>query len=196
MLWADFINSYARDWRTGDERKAEDRLLNREWVRRWLAGNHLPPLEAPEEDELAELQRLRSALFAIVRTLAAGGSLSEEQLALLNREMALGPALRRIAADPEGRLELVSEPLRDDWAQVRAEIAASLAEAVTTGDPSRFGVCENPDCQWVYYDDTRNRSKRYCEDKTCGNLLKVRRFRARKKAEAASPPPAGKPREE
>ncbi|WP_141639042.1 CGNR zinc finger domain-containing protein, partial [Paenibacillus riograndensis] len=40
----------------------------------------------------------------------------------------------------------------------------------------------NPDCLWVYYDDTRNRSKRYCDDKMCGNLMKVRRFRARKKA--------------
>jgi predicted RNA-binding Zn ribbon-like protein len=43
---------------------------------------------------------------------------------------------------------------------------------------------ENADCLWVYYDDTRNRSKRYCDDKACGNLMKVRRFRARKKAEA------------
>jgi len=35
-------------------------------------------------------------------------------------------------------------------------------------------------------DDTRNRSKRYCDDKLCGNLTKVRRFRARKKAEATA----------
>ncbi|MNW66741.1 CGNR zinc finger [compost metagenome] len=64
-----------------------------------------------------------------------------------------------------------------------AEIASSFAAALVEKETSRFRICENPDCLWVYYDDTRNRSKRYCDDKLCGNLMKVRRFRARKKAD-------------
>jgi predicted RNA-binding Zn ribbon-like protein len=62
-----------------------------------------------------------------------------------------------------------------------AEIAASFARTLADGEKSRLRICDNPDCLWVYYDDTRNRSKRYCDDKMCGNLLKVRRFRARQK---------------
>ena len=60
------------------------------------------------------------------------------------------------------------------------EIAGSFAQATQQGELSRFRICTNPDCLWVYYDDTRNRSKRYCDDKMCGNLMKVRRFRAKK----------------
>ena len=57
------------------------------------------------------------------------------------------------------------------------EFAQTLAE----GEASRIRICDNPDCLWVYYDRTRNRSKRYCDDRACGNLMKVRRFRASKK---------------
>ncbi|MNI89783.1 CGNR zinc finger [compost metagenome] len=73
--------------------------------------------------------------------------------------------------------------MRDDWTQVMAEVAASLAKTLIDGEIGRIRVCDNPDCRWVFYDDTRNRTKKYCEDKTCGNLMKVRRFRARKKQE-------------
>ncbi|TMC65135.1 MAG: CGNR zinc finger domain-containing protein [Chloroflexota bacterium] len=38
--------------------------------------------------------------------------------------------------------------------------------------------CENPDCRWVYYDESANQNRRWCED-SCANLMRVRRFRAR-----------------
>jgi len=52
--------------------------------------------------------------------------------------------------------------------------------ALTGMDVGRIRVCENPGCQWYFYDETRSRTKRCC-DETCANLVKVRRHRARKK---------------
>ncbi|MDT3426149.1 putative RNA-binding Zn ribbon-like protein [Paenibacillus forsythiae] len=66
--------------------------------------------------------------------------------------------------------------------KLRGYLLDTVREIVEGKKPSRFRICDNPDCRWAYYDDTRNRSKRYCDDKACGNLMKVRRFRARKKA--------------
>ncbi len=61
-----------------------------------------------------------------------------------------------------------------------AEIVSDFVHTVLDRDIHRIRICDNPDCRWVFYDDTRSRTKRYCEDKTCGNLMKVRRFRAKK----------------
>lgn len=181
MLWDDFINSYWRDWRTGDKSKERDRLEDPEWLKSWLTAHGLPAIPA-DSAQLQELKKLRGCLFDTVREIVAGNKpdgLPER----LNPYMAAGPVMRQAALDEEGRMTVTLLPMRADWEQVMAEIAASFASALAEKEESRFRICDNPDCLWVYYDDTRNRSKRYCDDKACGNLMKVRRFRARKKAE-------------
>ncbi|WP_324607983.1 CGNR zinc finger domain-containing protein [Paenibacillus durus] len=182
MLWDDFINSYWRDWRTGDKSKDRDRLEDPQWVESWLSAHGLPALPMPDSEQLDELKELRGYLFDTVREVVEGkepAGLPEK----MNHYMAAGPVMRQAARDDDGRIKVSLMPLQANWEQVMAEIAASFASALAEKEQSRFRICDNPDCLWVYYDDTRNRSKRYCDDKACGNLMKVRRFRARKKAE-------------
>jgi predicted RNA-binding Zn ribbon-like protein len=102
--------------------------------------------------------------------------------------LAEGAVIRQVSNEGE-RYQVKLSPTGLHWPNVMAEIAASFAETISEGEPSRIRICNNPNCLWIYYDDTRNRSKRYCDDKLCGNLMKVRRFRARKKAEAGIPDP-------
>lgn len=181
MLWEDFINSYWRDWRTGDRSKDRDRLEDQEWLEKWLEQQSLQVTSPPEPDELEQLKQLRGLLWGEVQKLVQGNSADPKLLEQLNMYMGKGPAIRQVVWKPDGRAELSLLPQRNDWEQVMAEIAASFAAALLEKETSRFRICDNPDCLWVYYDDTRNRSKRYCDDKLCGNLMKVRRFRARKK---------------
>lgn len=182
MLWDDFINSYWRNWRTSDRSGDRDRLEDPEWTEAWLRRHRLEAPLPPNEQELRKLQELRSRLFDTVRQLADGHPLDPLVTAGINVYMAKGAVTRTLETSEDGTLSLVLQPAEQSWVQVMAEIAASFAEALLK-EPSRFRVCDNPDCLWVYYDDTRNRSKRYCDDKACGNLMKVRRHRARKKAE-------------
>ncbi|UQZ35189.1 hypothetical protein C2I18_17670 [Paenibacillus sp. PK3_47] len=181
MLWEDFINSYWRDWRTGDRSKDKDRLEDAEWLAKWLDQHALQADTPPSPEELGQLQQLRSLLWDSVQLLVQGHEPEQPLLLQLNRYMQKGPALRQVTWKAGGEAELVLQPLGAGWAQVMAEIAASYAAALLEKEHSRFRICDNPDCLWVYYDDTRNRSKRYCDDKLCGNLMKVRRFRARRK---------------
>lgn len=188
MLWDDFINSYWRDWRTGDRSKDRDKLEEPEWLTDWLKQHSLPSAPPPEPAELEQLQQLRNLLWNEVQKLVQGHAPDKTLLEQLNSYMSQGPAIRQIVWNDDGTAEISLLPQRTDWGQVMAEITSSFAAAVLDKEPSRFRICDNPDCLWVYYDDTRNRSKRYCDDKLCGNLMKVRRFRARKKAgEQGSP---------
>lgn len=184
VLWEDFINSYWRDWRTGDKNKDRDKLDEEEWVSKWLKEHALLATQMPNDIELAQLKELRSLLWKWVQTIVQGESVYGEMLEQLNPYMDKGPVTRRMVWENDGQAAIKLLPLHSGWEQVMAEIAASFAEALLEKEPARFRICENPACLWVYYDDTRNRSKRYCDDKACGNLMKVRRFRARKKAES------------
>ncbi len=57
----------------------------------------------------------------------------------------------------------------------------ALAQVVAAGETDRLQVCDAPDCQAVLIDLSRNRSKRYCDARTCGNRLNVAAYRARKR---------------
>ncbi|MCD9025492.1 CGNR zinc finger domain-containing protein [Cohnella silvisoli] len=184
MLWDDFLNSVHHDWR-GDG-AVEDRLDDPDWLRKWLKQQQFD-LGLPNSNELSNLKQLRELMHRIVMVLVSAVSPSAEDIQALNKVLADGPVIRQIATtDVHYRVTL--SPTGHQWPNVMAEIAASFAQMLADGEPSRIRICDNPNCLWVYYDDTRNRSKRYCDDKMCGNLMKVRRFRARKKAEAAMPP--------
>lgn len=58
----------------------------------------------------------------------------------------------------------------------------ALAFVVVAGEHERLRVCHAPDCQRVLVDLSRNRSKRYCDSRTCGNRLHVAAYRERRRA--------------
>ncbi|MEU4166748.1 CGNR zinc finger domain-containing protein [Streptomyces sp. NPDC026665] len=66
-----------------------------------------------------------------------------------------------------------------------ADCGMALAFFVVAGEQERLRRCEAPDCRRAFVDLSRNRSRRYCDSRTCGNRLHVAAYRARRK-EAAS----------
>lgn len=173
-LCLDFVNSRYSVHRTGAIR---DRLPTPEWQRWFLerGGFNL----ATEEVPVAELAEARGDLRALLERWAATGSLDEAGRAALDRMLGAAPGTRRLA--PGRGVEFA--PRRPDWRWVVAEVAASASELVTSGDPTRLKVCGNADCTWLFYDQSYNASRRWCDVATCGNLVKVREFRARRRAQ-------------
>jgi hypothetical protein len=60
----------------------------------------------------------------------------------------------------------------------------ALAFVITAGEHERLQSCDAPDCNRVLVDLSRNRSKRYCDSRTCGNRLHVAAYRERQRAAA------------
>lgn len=58
----------------------------------------------------------------------------------------------------------------------------ALAHVVASGERERLRRCAAPDCDQVLVDLSRNRSKRYCDARTCGNRLHVAAYRERQRA--------------
>lgn len=63
--------------------------------------------------------------------------------------------------------------------------AMALALVMAGGEHERLQVCAAPDCERVLVDLSRNRSKRYCDSRTCGNRLHVAAYRERRRAVGA-----------
>ncbi len=184
-LWLDLLNS---DWHDYLGRgQDEDRLDSTDWLRGFLARWDLAPADINSSDTRTALRGLRSLLQRFLVTLAAGEQPRPAELAALNAYLAAGPVVRRVDREDDAyHLRLV--PVEGTLGAVLCETATSFAEVLVDGDPSRIKTCQNPDCKWVFYDRSRNRTRRWCAGPTaCGNLLKVRRFRERKKKAAAKP---------
>ncbi|MFI6643168.1 CGNR zinc finger domain-containing protein [Streptomyces sp. NPDC050504] len=62
-----------------------------------------------------------------------------------------------------------------------ADCGMALAFIVVAGEQERLRRCEAPDCGRAFVDLSRNRSRRYCSSRTCGNRLHVAAYRARRK---------------
>lgn len=187
-LCLDFLNSEWRDWRGNG--KSEDHLTRPGWPERLLArwNRELDANAGPAD--LEELLGLRSVMRTAVESIAGGRGLPPETLRELNRVLEQAPVIRQVMESPP-TVALTTRPARRDWAWGKAELAASFVQLLQTGEWRRVKICENQACQWIFYDESRNRARRWCDDKACGNLLKVRRFRARRKENAGTELPQG-----
>ena len=90
----------------------------------------------------------------------------------------LRPTLAGIAV---GHRHEAADPL----GEALARVAEALVEAIAEGDTTRFRICANDACRWVFEDTSRGGRRRWCDMQSCGNRAKVRRFRSRQRAEDA-----------
>ena len=65
-----------------------------------------------------------------------------------------------------------------------ADCGMALAFVVSAGELDRLRTCEAPDCDRVLVDLSRNRCRRYCDSRTCGNRMHVAAYRARQREAA------------
>ncbi len=171
-LWIEFVNSDFHDHRgRGDH----DHLADPEWLARFLRKRGLPAADTRQSAARTALRGLRDLLLRVVRCLVGDEPLRPADLEALNRHLAARSVTTRLEVrDDEVRLRL--QPEGSGVGAVVFAIAESFATFLVEGEPMRLKACENPNCRWVFYVTTRSRTKRWCSD-TCGNLIKVRRFR-------------------
>ena len=54
-------------------------------------------------------------------------------------------------------------------------MAQAAADLLTSEQLGIVRFCEAPDCEWLFLDHSRNRSRRWCDMTSCGNRQKARR---------------------
>jgi predicted RNA-binding Zn ribbon-like protein len=151
-----------------------------ESLRRWLRQHRLPgPSGRPTPDDLRRLIGLREGLRAVLGTHTDHAA---DPAAVAGLNTALADVSLQMRFGDDGGYELSARsPGVDDM------IGRVLdAVRVTHEDASweRVKVCARHTCRWAFYDNSRNRSARWCSMAGCGNAVKMRRAYATRRKRA------------
>ena len=151
---------------------AEGRLLGGAEIRR--IGQR--PARARSEALRRALQ-LREALYRLFKAAIEAWPPQPADLAILTRvaEQARGAErLHRAHDRPVWVLPADGNP--DGISRI---VALSAVELLASADLGRVRQCPGERCGWLFVDTSRNGSRQWCDMGDCGNIAKVRRFRAR-----------------
>lgn len=189
-LCLDFVNT------EGVERNSPpDRLESLELFLEWAIRNGLADAErtgdlrrgsTPEtiESFLGAARRLREALYRIFSGIARGEGSRTADLTVLDRH--LRSALRRLrlrAGDGGFRWSVAEPPAR--LSELLWPVALSAADLLRSDRLERVKECDGETCSWMFIDESRNRSRRWCDMADCGNRAKARRFHRRHRGDGA-----------
>ena len=134
-----------------------------------------------EPGDVLRLRAYRAGLDAVVTACEAGDE--PAAAGMLNALLAdTGAVPQVVAHDGRGPHIHVSRPTAPMADRIAAHLAMGLAELLVAGESRRLRTCASPTCREVFLDESRNRSRRYCDIRTCGNRLHVAAYRARKAA--------------
>lgn len=156
-----------------------DRLAEPTEAREWLIDAGLLGRDGRvSAAELEVAREVRDSLRGLLEGAGDGDDVPARDLDAL-RTLAAGHSARLRVSDG-GALGLEGaggDALEDGL----FEILLTIRAAQEDGSWSRLKMCANPDCQWVFYDRSRNQHGNWCDMAVCGNRLKNRQLRARRR---------------
>ena len=128
---------------------------------------------------LAEAIALREAIHGIVGALACGAPVGTQDLAALSQALSEAPTRRQLVRSGTGyawRIELA----RLDGAGLPipvllAPVVWSAADLMVGSGRRRIRQCANSECLWLFVDESKNGTRRWCDMASCGNRAKARR---------------------
>ncbi|MEJ7727217.1 MAG: CGNR zinc finger domain-containing protein [Actinomycetes bacterium] len=135
------------------------------------------------ERDLLQVRELRTRLLAIVDLVEQPDAAAE----LVNEVVAGARATPRLSDHDARHWHVHYFALDATLAEhLAADCGMALARVISDGELDRVRRCAADDCDHVLVDLSRNRSKRYCDSRRCGNRLHVAAYRERRRAAASA----------
>jgi predicted RNA-binding Zn ribbon-like protein len=175
-LWQDLLHTDWHDYRVMG--RDEDLLLKPGYLEGLLERWEMK-IEGVTQEQIADLQTLRALLQRLATAYIVQRQPASEDFDALDRYLEQAPSHLQLTRTAEG-FDLEHVPYQQNWAWIMGQIATSFATLLADYDPSRIKQCSNPACRWIYYDESNSRSRRWCDD-DCANIMRVRRFRERRR---------------
>ena len=146
----------------------------------WLVAHGLiDGAQTLEESDLKHAIAVREAIRGVIGA-NSGFPVYPVDVATLNEAAAASRLRMRFGADGKPRLE----PDVAGAVGAIGRIVTTLYSAMEDPGWSRLKLCNSRACRWVFYDQSRNHSSRWCTMASCGNRQKAKRFRSRSKNQA------------
>jgi predicted RNA-binding Zn ribbon-like protein len=173
-LCLDFAQTGDMGWGTRYER-----LTSPSELQRWLS---LSPLQLSKvrvtPENLQQARTLRGAIWSVAEAVLAGTRPRTLDVRLINGSAGQANLARELDAKAKSM----------SWHHpTTAAALATIAQdaVVLFGDPvqrARLHRCENPRCRVIFYDDSRPGLRRWCASNRCGDRVRARAYRDRKRS--------------
>ncbi len=168
-LLVEFVNT--RDVESGTDAVADPEALAA-WAATRVSGEDGAD---SDPDAHRRVLALREALRELLRA-NNGASADEERLAPLRDAVARSDYRARLR---DGQISL--EPAATGFAGLEARLLLAVERLQASGQWPRLKACPAGDCEWAFFDSSRNRSRTWCSMEECGNKAKTKRYRARRR---------------
>ncbi|MFC6093980.1 CGNR zinc finger domain-containing protein [Saccharothrix lopnurensis] len=157
---------------TVDLEDETDELAASDSAAAWLRARGLVDEPVPlSADDHRRLLDLRAGVRSALGQVQPGGLAAGEAV------LSGLPVLVSLSAG--GLVPAPGLPVAD---RALARLAIAWSALVTTGEAQRLKRCADDVCGWVFWDVSRNHSRRWCKMRVCGNRAKSRRYSARQRA--------------
>jgi len=136
---------------------------------------------------LARAHTVREAIFRLLTATAHQEAWDPADLALVNAELPASFTHLQLSAVPEANFALRWQAEPEALDRMLWPVVYSAADLLTQPELlSRVGECaDDRGCGYLFLDMTKNRSRRWCDMKDCGNRAKARRHYERQKIEGS-----------
>ncbi|MGH7562982.1 MAG: CGNR zinc finger domain-containing protein [Gemmatimonadota bacterium] len=123
---------------------------------------------------------LREALFRVFAAVGEGDHPDPVDLDVLDRELAEALAHRRLVP-AAGRFAWDFVDTKDRLDRILWLLVGDAADLLSSDQLERVKGCGGENCTWLFLDESRNKSRRWCEMRECGNRAKQRRYQRRQR---------------
>ncbi|GAA3202873.1 CGNR zinc finger domain-containing protein [Actinocorallia longicatena] len=154
-----------------------DGLPDLDALQRFIDEAHMSGVPALTPADLAEVRRLRGHLHEVFGAEETGAVV--ELVNLLLAKVRTAPQLTN--HDGYGWHIHHHVPGSRITEHLAAEVGMALAQVASAGEIERLRTCAADSCGRVLVDLSRNRCRRFCDSKTCGNRAHVAAYRARRR---------------
>jgi predicted RNA-binding Zn ribbon-like protein len=172
----ELLNDYADLLRLSEQ----SGLMTPSEVRKFATGN---PVR--KKRILSSTRKLRECLAAILYAIADGQAPAIDSVRTLS---AFARTVRR-SEDLEwcdSRLRWKANGDRTNVPDTPfRKLASAALDLLTSEEINKLSACSNPECRWLFLDGSKNKGRRWCDMKLCGNRIKARRYRRRQRAAAS-----------
>ena len=125
---------------------------------------------------------LREALFRALSAIAAEQPVPDADLALINELLVQASPRHALVAAGSG-YAWRGTALKPGVPVLLAPVLWSAADLITRGAQRRIRQCANPKCLWLFIDESKSGTRRWCDMGACGNRAKAQRHYLKSKGQ-------------